>query len=339
MYSVYVDSSVDITINQTLVDITKENKGDTLLIKSTKFLGRSVVHLTQSFWHSIDCALKLIQSIGYLLIAPSNITNDAIGKSWHCLKRSTNSFFRILTANPLTNLFYGYQSEFLLNYMEMKPYLRAQEKSQAVVRTGESDIKNIFKEIRRRPRQASTLSGLSSNTSTLVSIGGSEGQTPLRRGIATSALTAQLGRLRTVATNSSTRERAAGRASLSIVSPSILTNQKGQLKSVQKNSSIAVGSHGQTYPVRGISLSQIQAQKASLNRVTHSSQEKKNNTVEKSVNPLMGGVANQIDKCLNKAPREAIEEIRGAVKPVSPSTSSESSATSVSEWQVGLSFA
>ena len=129
----YSNSSADVSINNFLVDVTKINKEDSVLTKGTKFLSRSVVHLTQSFWHSIDCALKVIQSIGYLLIAPFNITNDAVSKSWYCAKRSLNCFFRVFTANPLTNLFYGYQSEFLLSYMAMKPYSQTREKVQPEV--------------------------------------------------------------------------------------------------------------------------------------------------------------------------------------------------------------
>ena len=133
MSVIHLNSSADVSINNFLVDVTEINKEDSVLTKGTKFLSRSVVHLTQSFWHSIDCALKVIQSIGYLLIAPFNITNDAVSKSWYCAKRSLNCFFRVFTANPLTNLFYGYQSEFLLYYMAMKPYSQTREKVQAEV--------------------------------------------------------------------------------------------------------------------------------------------------------------------------------------------------------------
>jgi hypothetical protein len=168
------NSSADVSINNFLVDVTKINKEDSVLTKGTKFLSRSVVHLTQSFWHSIDCALKVIQSIGYLLIAPFNITNDAVSKSWYCAKRSLNCFFRVFTANPLTNLLYGYQSEFLLSYMAMKPYSQTREKVQAkvlpnapsdLVRSEEPSLhsKNNARVIPDRPNMASVFSDIQKN--------------------------------------------------------------------------------------------------------------------------------------------------------------------------------
>ena len=108
----YSNSSADVSINNFLVDVTKINKEDSVLTKGTKFLSRSVVHLTQSFWHSIDCALKVIQSIGYLLIAPFNITNDAVSKSWYCAKRSLNCFLECLLQILLQIFFMGINLSF-----------------------------------------------------------------------------------------------------------------------------------------------------------------------------------------------------------------------------------
>ena len=105
-------SIANTSINSFLVDMTKINKEDSVLTKGTKFFSRSVVHLTQSFWHSFDCVLKVIQSIGYLLIAPFNITNDAVSKSWYCAKRSLNCFLECLLQILLQIFFMGINPSF-----------------------------------------------------------------------------------------------------------------------------------------------------------------------------------------------------------------------------------